>query len=184
MTEISGSPSHGAIAVTEVLGQIVWLLEQSPLHRELKIKDLSWSIMPAVTAGQFRLFRFGPTPGFDAIDPAGFVALGLDRESLERLPLGLGLWAWLTPEAEAKLESGTRLDPADWSGGETLWLLELISPFATPQNKLLEFMLLDLIDGPFAGRRFNMHRTDPVTGLRTKVMLGGEQPFRPDTGAS
>jgi len=96
----------------------------------------------------------------------------LDRDGLERLPLGLALWAWLTPEAEAKLETGERLASAEWSGGSSLWLLELISPFATLQNQLTELMLLDLIHGPFAGQSFHMHRTDPATGQRSKIALG------------
>jgi len=47
----------------EALGQIIGLLSQSPLHRELKIKDLEWSFMPPIQYEQFRIFRFGPLPG-------------------------------------------------------------------------------------------------------------------------
>ena len=129
--------------------------------------------MPAVAAEQFRILRFGPTPAFEAADPADFASLGLGREALEELPLGLALWARLTPEGEAKLETGERLGPEDWSTGENLWLVELISPFATERNKLQEIMLLDLINGPFASKKFSMHRTDPLTGRRARVDIGG-----------
>ena len=152
----------------DAFGQIVWLLSQSPVHRELKIKDLEWSIMPAVMLEQFRIFRFGPLPGLDA---SGLAPAGLSPAALEQLPLGIALWAKLSAEAEAKLEKGERLAEKEWLSGDRVWLVELICPYATPQNKLLEAMLLDLIKGPFRDVRFSMHRTDPQTGRRDKVTM-------------
>src|SRR4051812_9569847 len=76
----------GPRTVAEAIGQIVWLLSQSAVHRELKIKALEWSFMPAVVAEQFRIFRFGPTPGLSDADPASFAQFGLTREGLETLP--------------------------------------------------------------------------------------------------
>jgi cytolysin-activating lysine-acyltransferase len=52
-----------------------------------------------------------------------------------------------------------------------VWLIELISPFATPANRISEGMLLDLIQGPFRSTAFNLHRTDPATGRRDKVHM-------------
>jgi len=160
--------------VAEAIGQIVWLLSQSSLHRELKIKALEWSFMPAVVSEQFRIFRFGPTPGLSDADPASFAQFGLTREGLESLPLGVAIWANLSEEAEAKLEAGEHLSAQDWTSGDRTWLVELISPFATPENKLSQIMLLDLINGPFKGKAFHLHRTDQQTGKREKVTLGGE----------
>jgi cytolysin-activating lysine-acyltransferase len=59
----------------------------------------------------------------------------------------------------------------DWRSGDRVWLVELISPFATPQNKLFEAMLLDLMQGPFKQTPFHLHRTDPATGRRDKVSM-------------
>jgi cytolysin-activating lysine-acyltransferase len=160
--------------VAEAIGQIVWLLSQSTLHRELKIKALEWSFMPAVVSEQFRIFRFGPTPGLSDADPASFARFGLTREGLETLPLGVAIWAKLSEAAEAKLEGGDHLAAEDWTSGDRTWLVELISPFATVENKLSEIMLLDLINGPFKGKAVHLHRTDPRTGKREKVTLGGE----------
>ncbi len=158
--------------VAEAIGQIVWLLSQSSLHRELKIKALEWSFMPAVVSEQFRIFRFGPTPGLSDADPASFAQFGLTREGLETLPLGVAIWANLSEAAEAKLEGGEQLTAQDWNSGDRTWLVELICPFATPENKLSQIMLLDLINGPFKGRVFHLHRTDAETGKREKVTLG------------
>jgi cytolysin-activating lysine-acyltransferase len=175
---VSGSAQHDGAprTVAEAIGQIVWLLSQSALHRELKIKALEWSFMPAVVSEQFRIFRFGPTPGLSDADPASFAQFGLTREGLETLPLGVAIWANLSEAAEAKLEAGEPLAAGDWTSGDRTWLVELISPFATAENKLSQIMLLDLINGPFTGRTFHLHRTDPQTGKREKVTLGGEAP--------
>jgi len=184
MTSVSsGAATPGAVqdgggprTVAEAIGQIVWLLSQSTVHRELKIKALEWSFMPAVVSEQFRIFRFGPTPGLSDADPASFAQFGLTREGLETLPLGVAIWANLSQAAEAKLEAGEHLAAEDWTSGDRTWLVELISPFATADNKLSQIMLLDLINGPFKGRTFHLHRTDPQTGKREKVILGGEEP--------
>jgi cytolysin-activating lysine-acyltransferase len=169
-TQDSGSPR----TVAEAVGQIVWLLSQSTVHRELKIKALEWSFMPAVVSEQFRIFRFGPTPGLSDADPASFAQFGLTREGLETLPLGVAIWANLSQAAEAKLEAGEHLAAEDWKSGDRTWLVELVSPFATPENKLSQIMLLDLLNGPFKDRIIHLHRTDPQTGKREKVTLGGE----------
>ena len=95
----------------------------------------------------------------------------MTREALEQLPLGVAIWAKLSEAAEQKLEKGEHLDLAEWKSGDRVWLVELISPFATPQNKLAEIMLLDLMQGPFRTTPFNLHRTDPKTGRRDKVHM-------------
>lgn len=157
-----GAPRTSA----EALGQIVWLLTQSPLHRELRLKDLEWSFMPAVMKEQFRIFRFGPLPA-----PEGALPPGLDQTAIEQLPLGVAIWANLSAEAEAKLDRGQHLELGDWNSGDRTWLIELISPFANAENKLTEVMLADLVAGPFKTRPFSLHRTDPASGKRDKVTI-------------
>ncbi|WP_149194181.1 toxin-activating lysine-acyltransferase [Luteimonas suaedae] len=159
--------------VAEALGQVVWLLSQSPLHREMKLKDLEWSFMPAILKEQFRIFRFGPLPKLAGVDPPEFKLTGFTREGIEQLPLGVAIWAHLSEAAEAKLENGEHLGAEDWRSGDRLWLVEFVAPFATPDNKLAETMMLDLMGGPFRGKAFHLHRTDPVSGRRDKVKMNG-----------
>lgn len=168
MTTASGAPA----TVAEALGQITWLFSQSPTHGQLRIADLQWSVMPAIVHEQFRVFSFGKLPGAD--DGRDALPAGISREGLEQMPLGVALWALLSADAEAKLERGERLSESEWKSGDRLWLVELITPFATPENKLAEAMLADLLQGPFAGKRFSLHRTDPKTGLKDKITLGGD----------
>jgi cytolysin-activating lysine-acyltransferase len=167
-----GAPAPGTPrTVAEALGQIVWLLSQSPMHREIKIKDLEWAFMPAILHEQFRIFRFGPLPGLENVDPKSLLPGGFNKEGLEQLPLGVAIWAKLSEAAEAKLERGERLTHEEWRSGDRVWLVEMISPFANKENKLSETMLMDLMQGPFKHTAFNLHRTDPATGRRDRIRV-------------
>jgi cytolysin-activating lysine-acyltransferase len=166
-------PAGAPHTVAEALGQVVWLLSQSPLHRELKLKDLEWSFMPAIVKEQFRIFRFGPLAALDAVDADTFQRMGMSREGLEQLPLGVAIWANLSEAAEAKLEQGEHLALEDWQSGDRLWLVEFVAPFAGDNNKIAEAMMFDLMQGPFRGKTFHLHRTDPATGRRDKIKLNG-----------
>ncbi len=135
------------ITVSHLLGEIAWLLTQSPLHRALQIGDLEWLVMPAIVYRQMYIFRDG------------------DR------PIGLALWAKCNAEAEAKLDRGmiepeNRLTTEEWQSGDAIWLVDLVAPFADETNKHREIMLADLISGPLANQAFKFHQTDPNTGAR------------------
>jgi cytolysin-activating lysine-acyltransferase len=147
----NGSAPGGAKpgpTVSHFLGEMAWLLTQSPLHRALSIGDLEWLVMPALLNQQFYLFRDG------------------DR------PVGLALWAKCGEGAVRKLEAGmiepeNRLTLEEWTNGDQIWLIDLIAPFANAENRQREIMMADLIAGPLAGKAFNFHLTDPATGKRT-----------------
>lgn len=138
----------GPVTISHLLGEMTWLLTQSPLHRALQIGDLEWLVMPALVYQQFYIFRDG------------------DR------PVGLAMWAKCNEAAEAKLDRGmieaqNRLTPEEWKSGDAIWLVDLIAPFADDANRHREIMLADLISGPLAGQQFKFHHTDPATGQRT-----------------
>lgn len=134
--------------VSHLLGEMTWLLTQSPLHRGLSIGDIEWLIMPALIHQQFYVFRDGDKP------------------------VGLALWAKCNAEAVQKLEGGmikpeNRLTLEEWTSGEAIWLVDLIAPFANQENRHREIMMADLISGPLKGQAFNFHQVDPKTGKRT-----------------
>lgn len=145
----------GPFTVSHFLGEMTWLLSQSPLHRFFQIGDLEWLVMPALMHEQFYVFRDG------------------DR------PVGLALWAKCNAAAEAKLDRGVvepenRLTPEEWNSGDTIWLVDLVAPFADAQNRHREIMVADLIAGPLTGREFKFHQTDPATGERTVKTVGAD----------
>lgn len=93
-----------------------------------------------------------------------------------KTPLGVAFWAYLSEEAEKKLESGVgRLRPDEWKSGDRLWLVDLAAPFATPENKQTEVMMADLIKNVFGTQKFKFHRTDPETRKREVVEMGGDK---------
>jgi len=51
--------------------------------------------------------------------------------------------------------------------------VDLICPFHTPENKMADQMLADLITGPFKTKKFKFHHTDPASGERKVMELGG-----------
>jgi cytolysin-activating lysine-acyltransferase len=174
------TPAAAPGTVADALGQIVWLLSQSGLHKKLKIEDLEWSFMPAILHEQFRVFRFGPLPGLENVDTHAFAPMSMSKENFEQLPLGVAIWAKLSADAEAKLEKGQRLTLEEWNSGNRVWLVEMISPFANKDNKLMEAMLVDLMNGPLGKTPFNLHRTDPATGRRDKIHMASHLTNTPD----
>ncbi len=127
-----------------MLGEIVWLMSQSPGHRKMFISDLEWFVMAPVLLSQFRIFH------------------------AEGKPVGAALWGYLGEEAEARLQSGTgRLAPADWKSGDRCWLVEVIAPFGKS-----EVFLADLCKTALAKQTFKFHHTAP-DGKRTVQTLKG-----------
>lgn len=134
--------------VSHFLGEMTWLLTQSPLHRAMAIGDIEWLVMPALIHQQFYVFRDGDQP------------------------VGLALWAKCTSQTVKKLEGGmmepeNRLSLEEWNNGDQIWLIDLIAPFANAENRQREIMIADLISGPLKGKRFHFHQTDPGAGERT-----------------
>lgn len=116
--------------VSHQLGEIVWLMTQSPLHRHLFISDLEWYCLAPVLLEQYRIY-----PG-------------------EKTPAAAAFWAFVSEETEARLISGAhRLRPEEWRGGDRPWLIEVLAPWGG-QDEILQ----DLHSTVFGGKSFKMHR--------------------------
>ena len=72
------------------------------------------------------------------------------------------------------IEPENRLTLEEWRSGERIWLVDLIAPFATAENRQREIMIADLISGPLRGREFRFHQTDPQTGKRSVQTVGAD----------
>ncbi|MDE1147151.1 MAG: toxin-activating lysine-acyltransferase [Azospirillaceae bacterium] len=135
--------------VSHMFGELVWLLTQSPLHRQLKVADLEWLVMPPLLAEQYRIFRDGTKP------------------------VGVVTWAYLSEEAEGRLLSGQRPQVADWKSGDRCWIIDLVAPTTTAENLLAPRMLDDLRQTALKGKTFKLQQTDPNTGERKIVSIVG-----------
>lgn len=140
---VQGKQAEFKTTVAHMLGEIIWLLNQSPIHRHFSISDLDWIVAPAVGLGQYRVFRTGDKP------------------------IGVAFWAFVNTETDDKLQKGAgRIRPDEWKNGENLWLIDLVAPFANAENKMTEAMFVDLVNGPFNGKKFRFTKTNPQTGKR------------------
>ena len=109
----------------EVMGDVVWLMTQSPAHKHLFIVDLEWLVLPPVMLRQFRLVR-------GKEKPQAFVT-----------------WANLSEEAEQRLMAGhTRLKPSDWNSGDRAWIVDLVAPFGGQEAVLKEIKQRLFADKP------------------------------------
>lgn len=151
--------------IGQMLGDITWILTQSPMHKHFALSDLEWMVMPPLLLEQYRIFRDD-----------------------NHKPVGVAFWAYLTPEVEAKLQAGqTRIMPQEWAVGAkldpergmrateggNLWLMEMICPGHTLENKLADRCLVDLMETVFKGKAFKCYQHDPETGIRAVKELRG-----------
>jgi cytolysin-activating lysine-acyltransferase len=129
----AGSDAAGK-TLSHVLGEVSWLISQSPLGRNLFVADLEWFVMPPLLLEQFRLYPMA-----------------------DGRPAGLLLWARITEETEQRLIAGNpRLAPHEWNAGDRLWLIELIAPFGGEEE-----MLEDAKRTIFAGQSFRYQVAGP-----------------------
>ena len=118
--------------VSQVLGEITWLLTQSQVHKQLFVGDLEWFVMPPVLLEQFRIFNG------------------------QQHPVGVAFWAKVSQDTDARLRGGAfKLRVDEWQGGDIPWLMELIAPFGGQDE-----MMADLSKAIFPNEAFNFHRVN------------------------
>ena len=86
-------------------GDILFLAMRSPRHGAMTAYQLREAFEPAVTTGQYRIFRFD----------------GIAR--------GLITYAFLGYNAEYRYLSGKVLKARDWRSGRQLWITDIIAPY-------------------------------------------------------
>lgn len=102
----SPQPAPPAKTVAQVLGEITWLMTQSPRHKAIPLGDLEWLVMPAILLQQFRIFYKGEQP------------------------VGVALWAQADEIVAKRIDAGdVRLTPAEWKSGASRRIIDVIAPF-------------------------------------------------------
>ncbi|MEA2820922.1 MAG: cytolysin-activating lysine-acyltransferase [Bradyrhizobium sp.] len=92
--------------VAQVLGEITWLMTQSPRHKAIPLGDLEWLLMPAILLRQFRIFYHGEQP------------------------VGVVLWALVDDLVAKRIDAGDkRLTAVEWKSGAAMRIIELVAPF-------------------------------------------------------
>jgi cytolysin-activating lysine-acyltransferase len=92
--------------VAQVLGEITWLMTQSPRHKSIPLGDLEWLLMPAVLLRQFRIFYKGEQP------------------------VGVALWAMVDELVAKRIDAGDkRLAAVEWKSGSHMRIIDVVAPF-------------------------------------------------------
>ncbi len=92
--------------VSQVLGEITWLMTQSPRHKAIPLGDLESLLMPALLLRQFRIFYKGEQP------------------------VGVALWALADDLVAKRIDAGdNRLSAVEWKSGSNMRIVELVAPF-------------------------------------------------------
>ena len=92
--------------VSQVLGEITWLMTQSPRHKAIPLGDLEWLVMPAILLRQFRIFYKGEQP------------------------VGVALWALVDDLVAKRIDAGDRrLTAVEWKGGTAMRIVDIVAPF-------------------------------------------------------
>ncbi|MES2985201.1 MAG: toxin-activating lysine-acyltransferase [Pseudomonadota bacterium] len=131
--------------VAHVLGEITWLLTQTPAFKDMPLSSLEATVMPAILLQQFRIF-------YEKAQPVAFATWATVSDAVDQS---------LTGKA-ANGETAT-LALAEWKSGPNRWLMELVSPFATEQNKLKDILLTQISQTIFGGQPFKACLLDPTT---------------------
>lgn len=120
-------PNH--ISMESALGAACLLTTKSPTHRYLFSGDYEWMIIPPIVARQFSLFRNKRN------EPISFIS-----------------FASVNEEVEKRLLSGAiKLTPRDWTSGDKLYIIDIISPFVGVPE-----ILKQLNDGQFKDKNIKI----------------------------
>lgn len=136
-------PLHSAAdkTIAQMLGEVTWLLTQSPIHKQMFVGDLEWFCMPPIIHRTFRMF-YGP-----------------------QTPVACALFAHASKDTDERLVAGAhKLRPDEWVGGDIPWLIELIAPFGGQDE-----ILADFSKAIFPGKPFKYHRIN-AQGQREVAM--------------
>jgi cytolysin-activating lysine-acyltransferase len=122
--EQTGPPSK---TVAQVLGEITWLMTQSPRHKAVPLGDLEWLVMPALVLRQFRIFYKGEQP------------------------VGVAVWALADDLVARRIDAGdTRLAAVEWKSGINMRIVDIVAPFGGEAEMREQVRQLDAV--PSDGR--------------------------------
>ena len=100
---------------SDALGKIIWLMGHSTHYNIYRVNDLFELIIPPISCQQFRIWE-------GKSHPDGFMT-----------------WAWLSDEATEEYEKGNKIvNRHDFSGGNNLWVVDMVMPFNNSKALLSE----------------------------------------------
>ena len=105
------APRAAPKTVSQILGEITWLMTQSPRHKAIPLGDLEWLLMPAILLRQFRIFYKGEQP------------------------VGVAVWALADDLVAKRIDAGdNRLTAVEWKSGTNMHIIDLSRRLAERQR--------------------------------------------------
>jgi hemolysin-activating ACP:hemolysin acyltransferase len=150
------SPPENRQQMTNAFSQIVAVLMRDNNFRGMRLADLEWLVVPAVTLGQFGLLHArqssetGTTTGSEAL-----------------VPVALALWAYVSPAVHEQLSQNPnrQIRATEWTCGEIPWLVAVAgSPKALPN------FLKQLETTEFKGRAATMRVRNSESAIATVTL--------------
>ena len=139
----------------ESFAQIVAVFMRDRNFRTLTIAELEWLVLPPIMVGQFALAH----APMDRTAAKG-EKFKAQQNGAALVPVAVALWARVSPGIDRalseSLEKPIKLQAADWSSGDNLWLLVL----AGDQRAFPKF-LAELGKKDFLGRQVKMRKRTP-----------------------
>lgn len=128
-TQKNNIPYH--ISMESAIGSVLLIATKSQSYKYLFSHDYEWMIIPPIAAGQYSLFRNKRN------EPIAFVS-----------------FASVNEEVEKRIIAGSlKLSPADWTSGDKLYIIDVISPFIPVID-----ILKELNDGQFKDKNIKILR--------------------------
>jgi hemolysin-activating ACP:hemolysin acyltransferase len=119
--------------LSATMGDLVGLMARSPRHRDHKLSDIRWLVVPAIRTGQYSL------------------ATAQSRSHGYTAPVAAVLWASVSDEVDKRissdLSSPIRLAPREWKSGSNLWIVDAIG-----DNRLVNEMVKRLQTKEWKGK--------------------------------
>ncbi|MGV2018160.1 toxin-activating lysine-acyltransferase [Agrobacterium sp. 22-223-1] len=147
-SEKAGGGILGMVSPTrlnKLLGELVYLMLASDLHRKYFINDIGSVFFPPIDLNQFRIYHRNG-------GPVGFVT-----------------WASLSKEIEDRyLNTNYILRPDDWGSGDRILFMDLIAPFGDGKNivrDLRKNVFPDIAARSFRVRRDSKPRVRHLHGI-------------------
>ena len=141
------APEGSAKTMSAVLGEIVWLMSQSQLHKSFFISDLEWPVAQAAK-------RKNAAQAANENKPMTPVILKQFRLFYDQ-ETSRSAWcsgAGCRRRSSSGCRQGTsKLRPQDWTSGDRLWVVEVIAPFGGAEE-----MVKDLKAAVFPDREIRM----------------------------
>jgi cytolysin-activating lysine-acyltransferase len=90
-------------------------MNQIPARRHQFYSDIDWQIMPPLVLNQAKLFMH------------------------QGVPRAYVSWALVNDDVQQRLNQGEmRLAPREWKSGNNLWIIDLVTPFGSPEPVIKE----------------------------------------------